>query len=653
MALRGVTIPMLALAGSIVIGGCASSPYPSVEFPAGLNLPEALQQLLREGRSAEAIAHMQQLQAQQLREQSVLEREFERDRAAQHEYVYPLGRPLFQESLPIYTHEPSGSWEGLRSEAMAQRMREQREVHAAGGDPPRLIEVRRRMLADREREYGVAHAEVAQAAADLGEALAEGGELAAAEAMLRRALTVAEAAGGADAPAVALALDRLAGFRVAQGAPGEAQPLYARALAIREQPGKGSARMIAASLNNLGVVADALGDRAGAQSFYARALARQQARGARTEPIDEDDFGLKQDAAVILSNAGVSAWKDGAAEQAFEWFRRSRETHSLLRWLGFERLAEAQQLVLMGLLSDEIETLIALEHGHLRHRADAARLSLGGVLEHKGRALESFARTMSLARHAAVQRPDAGSLPIPGGGTIPIPAFAGPDATPAARARMLAELDAVRSRLAFLKLTGARDASPEALRSEVEALERQERSLVARVTRSVEESELQQRFDALARETLDEATTPAAGGRVGNAQDAAAINALPIPDRAMEMVPGYVASRVGVAIVEKVQQALPPDAVLVEFATYRPFDPKAQGAARWRARRYAAYVLLPTGAPRSVDLGEAAAIESTVAEFRRSLGDPRRAGVTSIARRLDAQIMQPVRALLGATKHIL
>src|SRR5262249_20570872 len=78
----------------------------------------------------------------------------------------------------------------------------------------------------------------------------------------------------------------------------------------------------------------------------------------------------------------------------------------------------------------------------------------------------------------------------------------------------------------------------------------------------------------------------------------------------------------------------------------RPFEGFSQP-------HYVAYVLRRQGAPQWVELGEAKAIDEAVASLRQALGDPKRADVRSLARRVDKRVMQPVRALLGDTRRAL
>ncbi|MCI0423250.1 MAG: CHAT domain-containing protein, partial [Acidobacteria bacterium] len=103
-----------------------------------------------------------------------------------------------------------------------------------------------------------------------------------------------------------------------------------------------------------------------------------------------------------------------------------------------------------------------------------------------------------------------------------------------------------------------------------------------------------------------------------------------------------------------VQAALPPGAALIEFAAYRPFNPKAaKDAEAYRAPHYVAYIVRQQGEIQWKELGEARFIDEAIAALRQALRDPKRRDVKELARAVDAQVMQPVRALLGETTQLL
>ncbi|MGB3560784.1 MAG: CHAT domain-containing protein, partial [Geitlerinemataceae cyanobacterium] len=108
--------------------------------------------------------------------------------------------------------------------------------------------------------------------------------------------------------------------------------------------------------------------------------------------------------------------------------------------------------------------------------------------------------------------------------------------------------------------------------------------------------------------------------------------------------------------IESIQQLIPADAALVELVQYKPYDPKASPGKYWGNPHYAAYILHPTGDPQWVDLGEAAAIDTAVTDFRTALesgnnpGDP---FDKQLARPLYTLLIQPLREKLGNARHLL
>lgn len=73
-----------------------------------------------------------------------------------------------------------------------------------------------------------------------------------------------------------------------------------------------------------------------------------------------------------------------------------------------------------------------------------------------------------------------------------------------------------------------------------------------------------------------------------------------------------------------IQKMIPNDGKLVEVVNFQPTDPKVYygGGTPLPPRRYAAYVLGPTGDPVFVDLGAASDIDDAVAKLRKAVADP-------------------------------
>ena len=103
-----------------------------------------------------------------------------------------------------------------------------------------------------------------------------------------------------------------------------------------------------------------------------------------------------------------------------------------------------------------------------------------------------------------------------------------------------------------------------------------------------------------------------------------------------------------------VQAAIPPHTALIEFAIYRPFDPRAEkNSDAYGKPRYVAYVISRQGEVQWKDLGDSQAIEASVQALRLALRDPARSEMRSLARVVDEKLMEPIRSLLGDAKHCL
>jgi CHAT domain-containing protein len=106
--------------------------------------------------------------------------------------------------------------------------------------------------------------------------------------------------------------------------------------------------------------------------------------------------------------------------------------------------------------------------------------------------------------------------------------------------------------------------------------------------------------------------------------------------------------------LEAVQKLLPANSALIEFVLYRPLIRRNGGDSQWGEPRYAAYVLHSQGDPQAVDLGTAAALNQSIAQFRNTLRDRRYfKPFQQAARALDAKLMQPLRPLLKDKTQLL
>jgi CHAT domain-containing protein len=116
-----------------------------------------------------------------------------------------------------------------------------------------------------------------------------------------------------------------------------------------------------------------------------------------------------------------------------------------------------------------------------------------------------------------------------------------------------------------------------------------------------------------------------------------------------------VQAKEGIISWQLSQRALPSDMALIEFAQYRPYNPRAAIDNRWGQPRYAAYLLLSTGEPQGFDLGTTEEIDNLVVQLRRLLGDKGSdlRQLNAVAQQLEAKLTRPIRAGLGNTRKLL
>ncbi|MFZ9740260.1 MAG: tetratricopeptide repeat protein, partial [Prochlorotrichaceae cyanobacterium] len=106
--------------------------------------------------------------------------------------------------------------------------------------------------------------------------------------------------------------------------------------------------------------------------------------------------------------------------------------------------------------------------------------------------------------------------------------------------------------------------------------------------------------------------------------------------------------------LEAIRTLLPPDAALVEFFQYQPFDSKAERGQEYGNPRYAAYILTPQGDTVGIDLGEASPIDTRLGFFRQQLIDPGSTGrLRQISQQVYQALIEPLQPYLGNAQHLL
>jgi CHAT domain-containing protein/Tfp pilus assembly protein PilF len=460
----------------------------------------------------------------------------------------------------------------------------------------------RRALAIREKMPGPEHPDVAQTLNNLANIYRDKGDYAKAEPLYERALSIRKKALGVEHPDVAQSLNNLAVLYWYEGDYAKAEPLYQSALVIKEKRLGPEHISLATSLNGLAVLYFKKGDYAKAEMLHRRALAiREKALGPKHPEV-----------AISSNNLALVYAKNGDYAKAEPLFQRALGIRE--KSLGPEHPDAADSLNNIAMLNaakGDIAQAIAFQSraNNISERDLALNLAIGSERQ-KLAYLAIFSRqtdfTLSLHSQIAPGDPQALNLAFT---TLLRRKGRGLDvmantvsilrrrATPEDQA-LLDQLAEARSRFAALTLRGSDAAKPETYLTQLKPLEEEVEKLEAELSsRSIE-------FRAQAQP----------------------------------------------ATLAAVEAALPAGSALVEFTV---FTPQELLTGKGKPPRYVAYVLAAQGELRWVDLGDVEIINRAVNAWRKALRDPSRTDVERLARAVDEKIMQPVRSLLGETRHLL
>lgn len=537
-----------------------------------------------------------------------------------------------------------------------------------------------------EKLLGPGHADVGERVGDLAVLLDDIGDYASAEPLFRRSLAIQEKALGAHDARVALALSNLGGFLREKGDYVGAEPLHRRALAIWEETHGPRHLDVAHGLSTLAGLLDSKGDFAGAEPLLRRAL------DIRESALGPDDPTVAQ----ALNNLGFLLTEQLDYERAEPLLRRAlaigektpRPNHpGLATTLSHLALLlslkgkpdEAEPLYRRALAIREKE--LGLNHPDLAKNLN----SLGSLLTNKGDyvAAEPLLRR-ALALNEKAFGPDhpkvAASLwnlsallqakgDYAAAQTPQIRAIDSEDR----RALLVLQSGSLRQKQAFFgtllsDTSGAISFHVQGRPTEQSALDFALRTLLRRKGLAAEVggvglralvehadpadreklTELSSRRAELAQSTLG---APPAGTSGQQHRDALERQRQGVERLERELSARYSELKIGLEPVDikAIQAALPAGAVLVEYAVYKPYNPRAKLEKSWGFPRYVAYILPARGAATYAELGDALPIERAVANYRFALErqDPKFA---DYSRTLDSLVMEPVRQKLdGAT----
>jgi CHAT domain-containing protein/Tfp pilus assembly protein PilF len=560
----------------------------------------------------------------------------------QDEGLYARAQPLYQRALSLDQQAY-----GLERPEVATDLSNLAGLYLAEGDYVRAEGLHRQALAIREKTLGANHPAVAQSLSNLAMLYERKGDYIGAEPLYKRALLIGEKSLGEGHPHVATILNNFAELYVSKGDYNHAEELHQRALSIREKALGPDHPDVASSLNNLALVYYLKGDYARAEPLFHRAVViDQKALGpehpyiatllnnvallfealgnySRAAELDQQALSIREralgpdhpDVAQSLNNLALALYEMGDYARAEPLYLRAvAVTEKALGPNQPDVAGYLNNLALLYAAKGETGPAISfLERGNdLRERTLALMLSTGSE-DQKRLYMEKLALETSV--------------------TISLHTTAAPNDLKAKRLALTTilrrkgrVLDAMSDQFAALR----RRSTPED-RALLDALSSARTKLAALVLGGAGIKDPDSRQEARVRSEAEverlEAQASARSAEFRTASEPVSL--------------------------QRLQQSVPADAVLIELFLYRPLNLHGKTPTdRFGAARYVAYTLRREGEPEFVDLGEAAPIERGVSQLRTSLSNPQSNDVRQTARALDEMVMRPVRKLIGDTRVI-
>ncbi len=562
---------------------------------------------------------------------------------------YDRAEPLFLRGLEILEKT-----QGTDHPDLVLAINPLASLYSAKSDYVRAELLYSRALAIREKALGTKHPDVASSLDRLAWIYDWQGEYGKAEASFQRALAIREEALGAEHPAVASSLGIIASRYEKRGDYQRAEPLYVRALAIREKA--------------LGTehpdVADSLDDLAWLY-FMRKDYSKAELLSNRALKINEKTLGADHvNNAYILNQIALIYKGRGDFEKAEPLYQRAlkivekaygaehtsvtQSLHNLaLLYVAKREYGKAESLLQRSLAIEEkaygsthpdlAENLTSLAYLYAA-KGDipkaVAALTRGTEISER-----TIARTLATAAGTEEQKRALMQMQVISNethGAVSAHINFAPDDPQAMRLALNTTLrrkgrvlDAVSESMQTLR----RRAKPEDM-ALLEQLNATRSQLAAKVFTGSNETNKEQRLAEIAKLEKTEQRLEA---EVSSRSAGFWVDSQPMT-------------------FEAIQKLIPDDSALVEIVAYKPFNLRYETDSNmWGAWCYAAYVLRREGKPSYVDLGDAVVIDKSVAELRSKLidGASDEAAVKAAARGLDKAVMQPIRKLLGTTRHVL
>ncbi|HNH83859.1 MAG TPA: CHAT domain-containing protein, partial [Acidobacteriota bacterium] len=535
-------------------------------------------------------------------------------------------------------------------------------VYKGKGDFASAEKCYQQALDIKEKILPSTHPDLGKAYNNLALLYLERGEYSRAEVLFLRGLAIQEKALGPNHPDLGQTLNNLAGLYKGKGDFASAEPLYHRVLEINEKALGLENTNVATSLNNLAVLYDEIGEYERGESYFNRALA-----------IWEKVLGPEHpNVGIGLYSLASHYQQEGDLEQAETTYHRSLTI--LEKSLGPDHIEVATALGNLGELYqkkmnlNQAEALFQRSLGIVKKNFGPDHLKMTQVLSHlasiawvngkKGEALRYLIQVNEIVEQDLQRNLITGSE----------------------RQKILYLKKTAPILDSILSFQAEVDShNQEALRAAMTVvLRRKGRALDAMAEtfatlRRQSDSETQKLLDDYGNLTSQISTLTLRGpGKKTLEAHTAYLGELEVQKEKLEndisrrSVEFAVQTRP--VTVEAVQQLIPADTALVEFAAYRLYDARTQ---TYGAMHYGVYVLTSQGVIKSADLGETEPIDGTIAQLRQALrtskmtpgerrnlvkmtGTPQNSETVMVkARVVDQLVMAPVRKLIGDQTRLL
>ena len=470
-----------------------------------------------------------------------------------------------------------------------------------------------------------------------------------AEALLLPASEIIERTLGPNHPWFVLCLTTQANLRADAGELGTAEAIERRALAILEAIGETSGAMYAGLLVNLGDVYRQREDYGRAQAFFERALAiTERLEGAESYHVSID-----------FQNLGIVARERKDYAKALEYDTRALSIRE--RFVGpshpdiaplLNNLANVQRST--GQDAEAIATYFRA----LRIWETTRGPYFPGTLNVVGNIARAYAGIGDVLNAITYQRRADAIVET----QLALNLAAGSERQKLAFVRGLSNRSDRTISLSFNEAAGVPEAT--ALAALI-LLQRKGRVLdamtdtFAALRQDVPDPADQQALDRLRTTTAELARLALSGVEGGRTEDRQ--NAIKELEAQKDRLESQLSARSAefrvqaqAVTLEAVQAAMPEEAALVEFAVFRPFDPRAErNAEAYGPPHYAAYVIRKHGPPAGKDLGPSGSIDEIIDALRQALRDPSRTDLKQHARALDERVLRPLRGSFGDATRLL